>query len=292
MQAFPKSLGTVVIIFFPTEQGKRFKGYSVASTVASYVAVVEAGPYLTSVDIRPNTLCKGGSIKTTLYDPCFRSTTVVQGFPAVNSFLYRKSRNSLPVIVSGCMTGGPSPGFRAVCRAGQCPQKLLVVSHFWTDLFIHILLADRSAMCMYVFRRSFSTVHPTLRRQGYPLRHPREGNFLLAWIVPFITGYYCLLDIVRRTHNIHIPHGCVQYSMTMNLQIYYEYRMIRFSNHPSLFLLRGPGIKPVLDRQWPNPTADNSECTLNFTNESSQRQTHTHSTPLNRIGKKVGTLQT
>ena len=97
---------------------KRFKGYSVASTVASYVAVVEAGPYLTSVDIRPNTLCKGGSIKTTLYDPCFRSTTVVQGFPAVNSFLYRKSRNSLPVIVSGCMTGGPSPGFRAVCRAG------------------------------------------------------------------------------------------------------------------------------------------------------------------------------
>ena len=28
----------------------------------------------------------GGSIKTTLYDPCFRSTTVVQGFPAVNSF--------------------------------------------------------------------------------------------------------------------------------------------------------------------------------------------------------------
>ena len=65
---------------------KRFKGYSVASTVASYVAVVEAGPYLTSVDIRPNTLCKGGSIKTTLYDPCFRSTTVVQGFPAVNSF--------------------------------------------------------------------------------------------------------------------------------------------------------------------------------------------------------------
>ena len=24
----------------------------------------------------------GGSIKTTLYDPCFRSTTVVQGFPA------------------------------------------------------------------------------------------------------------------------------------------------------------------------------------------------------------------
>ena len=145
---------------------------------------------------------------------------------------------------------------------------------------------------MYVFRRSFSTVHPTLRHQGYPLRHPREGNFLLAWIVPFITGYYCLLDIVRRTHNIHIPHGCVQYSMTMNLQIYYEYRMIRFSNHPSLFLLRGPGIKPVLDRQWPNPTADNSECTLNFTNESSQRQTHTHSTPLNRIGKKVGTLQT
>ena len=94
------------------------KGYSVASTVASYVAVVEAGPYLTSVDIRPNTLCKGGSIKTTLYDPCFRSTTVVQGFPAVNSFLYRKSRNSLPVIVSGCMTGGPSPGSRAVCRAG------------------------------------------------------------------------------------------------------------------------------------------------------------------------------
>ena len=70
---------------------------------------------------------------------------------------------------------------------------------------------------MYVFRRSFSTVHPTLRRQGYPLRHPREGNFLLAWIVPIITGYYCLLDIVRRTHNIHIPHGCVQYSMTMNL---------------------------------------------------------------------------
>ena len=57
-----------------------------ASTVASYVAVVEAGPYLTSVDIRPNTLCKGGSIKTTLYDPCFRSTTVVQGFPAVYSF--------------------------------------------------------------------------------------------------------------------------------------------------------------------------------------------------------------
>ena len=70
---------------------------------------------------------------------------------------------------------------------------------------------------MYVFRRSFSTVHPTLRRQGYPLRHPREGNFLLAWIVPFITGCYCLLDIVRRTHNIHIPHGCIQYSMTMNL---------------------------------------------------------------------------
>ena len=69
---------------------------------------------------------------------------------------------------------------------------------------------------MYVFRRSFSAVHPTLRRQGYPLRHPREGNFLLAWIVPFITGYYCLLDIVRRTHNIHIPHGCIQYSMTMN----------------------------------------------------------------------------
>ena len=35
---------------------KRFKGHSVASTVASCVAVVEAGPYLTSVDIRPNTL--------------------------------------------------------------------------------------------------------------------------------------------------------------------------------------------------------------------------------------------
>ena len=56
---------------------------------------------------------------------------------------------------------------------------------------------------MYVFRRSFSTVHPTFRHQGYPLRHPREGNFLLAWIVPFITGYYCLLDIVRRTQHTH-----------------------------------------------------------------------------------------
>ena len=28
----------------------------------------------------------GGSIKITLYDPCFRSTTVVQGFPAEYSF--------------------------------------------------------------------------------------------------------------------------------------------------------------------------------------------------------------
>ena len=127
MQAFPKSLGTVVIIFFPTEQGKRFKGYSVASTVASYVAVVEAGPYLTSVDIRPNTLCKGGSIKTTLYDPCFRSTTVVQGFPAVNSFLYRKSRNSLPVIVSGCKSGGPSPLVRVQSgmQGGLVPPETL-----------------------------------------------------------------------------------------------------------------------------------------------------------------------
>ena len=92
------------------------KGYSVASTVASYVAVVEAGPYLTSVDIRPNTLCKGGSIKTTLYDPCFRSTTVVQGFPAVNSFILKVQKFS----TRHCFwmyVGGPSPGFRAVCRA-------------------------------------------------------------------------------------------------------------------------------------------------------------------------------
>ena len=54
----------------------------------------------------------GGSIKTTLYDPCFRSTTVVQGFPAVNSFLYRKSRNSLPVTVSGCIRAAPRHGFK------------------------------------------------------------------------------------------------------------------------------------------------------------------------------------
>ena len=65
---------------------KRFKGYSVASTVASYVAVVEAGPYLTSVDIRPNTLCKGGSIKTTLYDPCFRSTTLYKASRLLTAF--------------------------------------------------------------------------------------------------------------------------------------------------------------------------------------------------------------
>ena len=72
-----------------------------ASTVASYVAVVEAGPYLTSVDIRPNTLCKGGSIKTTLYDPCFRSTTVVQGFPAVHSFCTESPETRRSFLLSG-----------------------------------------------------------------------------------------------------------------------------------------------------------------------------------------------
>ena len=58
---------------------------------------------------------------------------------------------------------------------------------------------------MYVFRRSFSTVHPTLRRQGYPMRHPREGNFLLAWIVPFITGYsvYWTSSVVHTTYTFH-----------------------------------------------------------------------------------------
>ena len=99
------------------------------------------------------------------------------------------------------------------------PETLGRLSFLDRSLYTYTFLAGRSAMCMYVFRRSFSTVHPTLRRQGYPLRHPREGNFLLAWIVPFIMGYYCLLDIVRRTHNIYIPHGCIH-------TVQYDYELV------------------------------------------------------------------
>ena len=89
-----------------------------ASTVASYVAVVEAGPYLTSVDIRPNTLCKGGGASR---PPC---TTHASGQP----LLYKASRlltafyTESPEILYQSLFldvyGRPlAMGSRAVCRA-------------------------------------------------------------------------------------------------------------------------------------------------------------------------------
>ena len=54
------------------------------------------------VYIRPNTLVGGrGSIKTTLYDLCLRSTTVVQGFPAVHSFCTESPETRRGFLLSG-----------------------------------------------------------------------------------------------------------------------------------------------------------------------------------------------
>ena len=148
-----------------------------ASTVASYVAVVEAGPYLTSVDIRPNTLCKGGSIKTTLYDPCFRSTTVVQSFPAVYSF-FLALRNAtltfisfftfsffLPLLCirglsSNLLDGGASvkghPKMLPVTASRHSDSEMMVVPgfpashHHRLSLFLSLLVYQQVSKLVFV----------------------------------------------------------------------------------------------------------------------------------------------
>ena len=122
-------------------------------------------------------------MKTTLYDPCFRSTTLVQGFPAVNSFTF-------------------------VILSVQESFQFHATYHFPGIYFVHMynFLLGSSSFAIHQpirMRRVCSFAPKFFYSSPNPLEHlwagkppGRHGFF------PLITGFYCLLDssVVHTTY--------------------------------------------------------------------------------------------
>ena len=128
-------------------------------------------------------LAVGGSIKTTLYDPCFRSTTLYKASRLLTAcFTFSPGEISVEINPDPGITDvrvHPHPGIRGVtCHRRPFPGMYFCVI-FADDNTLYVTLRGLQFLqstCRYgcdvvcSFRRSFSCSSP------YPLRHQQVGR--------------------------------------------------------------------------------------------------------------------